>query len=315
MVRFIPIKTLLKWGLGLGLFVYVLMLIDFSEFWKLLQRGDWRFVVLSVVIVILDRIWMGWKWHILLKAQSVTVSVWECVRAYYVASFVSLALPSSVGGDLVRLMNLSVPKGQREKVAASIVVEKMLAVFALCALVIPCLFLLIRTTHFCPQYYFIAAAGIVMAGVLLFLFSLRSPAFKKVLTFEGKFFNLFSRLLSSYQQFQNLKKAMLLFFICSFFEQWVPFVFNYVLAIGFHLPGTAFTYFMIVPLIYFVVRIPISVDGIGVLEAMFVFLFPLVGIPKTDALLLALVGRFSITLAHLLGGVFYFWKKQESNIS
>ncbi len=62
-------------------------------------------------------------------------------------------------------------------------------------------------------------------------------------------------------------------------------------------------YFYVVPVALFVMLIPISINGIGVRESMFVFLLGSMGVAKSDALVLSLLA-FSIFLAHgLMGGL------------
>ena len=304
-------SLVLRWVIGLGLVGYLFTLIDFQEFLHVFSRCRVKFVILSVLIVLFDRIWMASKWKILLNSQNVRVPLFQCVRVYFVASFVGLVLPTSVGSDLYRLMDLSVEKGEREKVAASIIVEKALSMFALFVLCSLSIFLLVWTSPAHPwKYVFLALA--IFGGILgIFILSLKFFPNKRLKKFDGKIFQILAKIGSAYQQFGNYKGAMILFFVVSFFEQLMPFVFNYVLAIGFNLPGTLVDYFMIVPLIYVVARIPISVDGVGVLESMFLLLLPMVGLSKTDALLLALAGRMSTTLGHLIGGIFYFTWKQK----
>jgi uncharacterized protein (TIRG00374 family) len=308
-------SQLIRWGIGLGLTAYVLTLIDFHELREVFSRGHWGYLMLATVIVILDRIWMGAKWNILLRAQGVFISYFQCIRAYFIASFVGLALPTSVGSDLVRLMSIPVSKGEREKVAASIVVEKALAMFALFLLAIFCVFLMVWTAALPHWKYFYWAIAFFSVITLVFLGSLYYLPHQKLLNrFSGKIPHVLGKIVSAYQQFRNYPRAMAVFFICSFAEQLVPFLFNCVIARAFELPGSLLGYFMVVPLIYIVARIPISVDAIGVLEFLFVILFPLVGLDRTNALLLALAGRVATTLGHLTGGVFYFWRKKDEII-
>ena len=305
----------IRWGVSLGLIVYVLTLIDYHELREVFSKGHWGYLLLGTGIVIVDRVFMGAKWHILLRAQGLFVSYFQCVRAYFIASFVGLALPTSVGSDLVRLMSIPVSKGEKEKVAASIVVEKALAMFALFFLASFCVFLLVWTSALPHWKYFYWAIAFFSAVTLMFFVSLYYLPHKMLLNqFSGKVPHVLGKIVSAYQQYRNYPRAMIIFFIFSFAEQLVPFVFNCVIARAFELPGSVLGYFMVVPLIYIVARIPISVDAIGVLEFLFVVLFPLVGMDRTNALLLALAGRVATTLGHLTGGIFYFWRRKDEII-
>ncbi|MBI1884086.1 MAG: flippase-like domain-containing protein [Chlamydiae bacterium] len=304
-------SLLIRWIVGIGLIVYLFTLINFHEFSEILSKASLPFFFLAVLLVLVDRVWMGSKWNILLKVQGLNVSMFECVRVYFISSFLGLVLPTSVGGDLVRLFSLSVEKGEREKVAASLVVEKLLSMMALLLLVIFCVLLLVMTSAMTGWRYFLMALGVFLGMGLIFVISLLFLPVERLRKAEGKWLKKIARVFLAYHEFRRYHRAMFVFFIVSVFEQCMPFLFNYSLAKAFHLPGSALTYFMIVPMIYMIARLPISVDGMGIAEALFVFLFPLMGLDKTHSLLLALAGRLATTLGHLIGGIFYFWKKKS----
>lgn len=303
-------SLLIRWILGIGIIVYLLTLIDFKEFKGVLSKARWEFILLACILVFIDRCWMGAKWRILLKAQKVCVSISECIRVYFISSFVGLVLPSSVGGDLVRLFSLNVQKGEREKVAASLVVEKLLSMMALLLLVMFCVFLLVTHSSGISWNYFILALGVFIALGLGMIISFLYLPVERLKSVQGRFLKKIANVILAYQEFRNYRKEMAVFFVVSIFEQFMPFVFNYTLVMAFNLPGSFLIYFMIVPMVYMVARLPISVDGVGVLETLYVVLFPLVGLNKTQALLLALASRVVTTVSHLGGGIFYFFKKQ-----
>lgn len=305
-------SLVLRWIVGLLLLGFLFTLIDFDAFLEVLQKAKPGYFLLAVLLVLFDRIFMGAKWRLLIKAQGVSVTTFQCIRAYYVASLFGLVMPSSVGADLIRIMKLPVGKGEREKIAASIAIEKILGMFALLFLACISLVLMFFYAQVTQWKYFMMFVGVLLAGFPLFFLSLFYMPKRKFAIFQLKIFQVVKRVVLSYQQFRFYRKALFQFFILSVFVQLLPFVFTFILVLAFDLPGTALGYFIIVPIIYLVVRIPISIDGIGVLEGMSMLLFPIVGLSKTDSLLLALSGRVATTLGHLVGGIFYFLEKPKT---
>jgi hypothetical protein len=95
---------------------------------------------------------------------------------------------------------------------------------------------------------------------------------------------------------------------------------NALVAVGFHLLRCAATavgalafgidlplmvYVAITPLITMLARIPISIAGLGVQEAGFVYLYGVFGMPAAIALLLSLVIRAGTILSSAPGAWFY----------
>ncbi|MBI1871708.1 MAG: flippase-like domain-containing protein [Chlamydiae bacterium] len=298
-------SLIFRWGLGLASIVYLLTLIDFDEFFSALSKAHTSWILTSIFVVFFDRFLMAFKWNLLLKAQGIFVSLWEVIRAYLVGSFYGLVLPTSLGSDVVRLGSLSVGGGAREKVAASIVVEKILAMMALFLLVLLSVLGLVWTATLQHWRYFMIALALFLVGALAFFLSFKILPIQRLIKAKGHFSKKIARVILAYHQFQNHKRAMGLFFALSFIEQFMPVVGNFCLARAFELPGSFFSYLMVIPIIFTVARIPISVDAVGILEALYLFLLPLVGISKTDAFLLGLVGRVVNTLCLLPGGLLY----------
>jgi hypothetical protein len=63
------------------------------------------------------------------------------------------------------------------------------------------------------------------------------------------------------------------------------------------------TFLLVIPIVLFLVRIPISLDGLGVQEGLYVTLFAQAGLGPSQAFLLSLVGR-AVTLVGVLPGCF-----------
>jgi uncharacterized membrane protein YbhN (UPF0104 family) len=76
------------------------------------------------------------KWRGLLLTAGVRLSLAACARLYWVGMFASNLLPTSIGGDAARLLLTPAP-GQRSAVAGSILVERLtgfLVMLGLCTL-------------------------------------------------------------------------------------------------------------------------------------------------------------------------------------
>jgi uncharacterized membrane protein YbhN (UPF0104 family) len=75
--------------------------------------------------------------------------------------------------------------------------------------------------------------------------------------------------------------------------------------------GIGLFYFMLFnPLIAFVLLVPLSVNGIGLKEAAFVFFLGLVGVPQASAFSLSIIFHFIIVLSSLPGG--FVWFRERS---
>jgi uncharacterized membrane protein YbhN (UPF0104 family) len=84
-------------------------------------------------------------------------------------------------------------------------------------------------------------------------------------------------------------------------------------ALGFRLPVSALAVF--VPLISLAGMLPISVNGLGIREALYLLLFGRIGVPADAAVSMALL-YFAVTLAASLpGGVVYALQRGPRSLS
>jgi uncharacterized membrane protein YbhN (UPF0104 family) len=90
----------------------------------------------------------------------------------------------------------------------------------------------------------------------------------------------------------------MLFWIASFLNY-----FGYAAALGLHVPLPF--YVIAIPFVSIVTFLPISINGFGVREGTFVYLFSTIHVPPGTALLLALLMDAQVLLFGLIGGCLY----------
>src|SRR3954463_10705528 len=98
------VLTLVITGLALA---YLLSKIDLSETWDVLSHASLGWYLLAVAIMA-GTVWpMAWRWQRLLLAQSIPDRLAWLARAYFVAYTAGQLLPTSLGGDAMRIFETS----------------------------------------------------------------------------------------------------------------------------------------------------------------------------------------------------------------
>ena len=118
-------------------------------------------------------------------------------------------------------------------------------------------------------------------------------------------FSKLKKLYLSYAEYKNHRGLIFLFFILSVLEQFIPVIANYLACRALNL-SIPFVYFLlIIPLVQLISRIPISFEGLGVNEGLLVYFFSLLGLSKTGAFTIGLLGHIAIIIATLPALFFY----------
>src|SRR3954453_16446545 len=98
------VLTLVITGLALA---YLLSKIDLSQTWDVLSHASLGWYLLAVAIMA-GTVWpMAWRWQRLLLAQAIPERLAWLARAYFVAYTAGQILPTSIGGDAMRIFETS----------------------------------------------------------------------------------------------------------------------------------------------------------------------------------------------------------------
>src|SRR4030043_1111375 len=85
--------------ISIVLIILLLRLINIPDMFSLLKSANIYYFILLLALITFDRIFMAYKWHLLLKVKDMSISVFSVIKIYYVGTFIGFFLPTTVGGD------------------------------------------------------------------------------------------------------------------------------------------------------------------------------------------------------------------------
>lgn len=93
--------------------------------------GTLAFLVSGIVIMALSFLLASWRWQRVLAVYGVQVPLRTLFKHYLAGQFVGNALPSTIGGDVLRVSRCARDSGSSEIAFASVVIERLTGFFAL----------------------------------------------------------------------------------------------------------------------------------------------------------------------------------------
>ena len=129
-----PVKRWTPWILMAIVIALLFQLIDLDAAWNAVDDLEAGTIALTVLLFVMDRFSMAYKWNILLRARNCWLSHGAAFRIYLASGFVGYVIPASVGSDVFRAARLSVAGGSVSKVSATIVLERVLGLLAILTL-------------------------------------------------------------------------------------------------------------------------------------------------------------------------------------
>lgn len=278
------------------LLVYV---ADIESVLATLSNCDPLWALIAVAAFLLDRILMSYKWGLLLAIRGYSVSLAQRLMVYCSAMMWGLALPSTVGADGIRVVLVRRFDVRVDDTLATILVERGIGfIAALLTTVASLVVLRTMLPHDAIYDYFLlfGVAGL-LAGIGLLVFSFTSNALNSALRLfprrlsDSKAAQLLVRLHEAYASLGNDRRRIAAFSALTLLEHVLVIVCYALVAVALRVEFDPLFIFAAVPLAILVSRLPISLDGIGVYESIFVAIMALGGVQPADALAVSLAAR------------------------
>lgn len=307
--RLLNIGRILVSVIIVGWLVYV---ADSNQLVERLANVNVYFLLLMALVVTFDRHVMAFKWNMLLRAKGVLYPWWSAVGSYYRAGFFGIFLPT-VGADSVRIVEVSRVTGRTDEVVASIAVERLFGVLATVTLGFINLFIFI---------WFVGAdnelegnipilLGILIAGVGLLFVSMNkrflSFVLDKIRLPKWKIMEKVTSIIDAYQSYADHPKTLALFLAFTIFEQLIPSFSTFYISEALGLEIDLIYFIIFIPLILMIVRFPVTFEGFGLREGLFVYFFSFVGVPTADSFLLSILFSVLWQMASAPFMIYYFW--------
>jgi len=301
------------WGLrlllGVSLLVALVLSADPSEILSLMRRVSLGWLAAMVIVPHLGMVLSSIKWHALLRCHGSRVRLATLVRLYFVGTFFNNFLPTMIGGDVVRAAELAREEPRRPLVIASTFLERFIGLAGLVAL-LPLAALEPRLVERIPALPLLTT-GAVLAFALLtaMLFSgMRIPAEIPLPVRIGILDRILRALRGAQEQLLEYRQKPGVLFV-----SWIISVVFYLAAgltvwlatraVGADAPlGFVVA---ITPLVLLAAIVPISVNGLGILESGYVLLLTMGAVEVEQAASVALLLRMRILLTAIFGGILF----------
>ena len=298
-----------------GLTAYLLWKSHPSEVMAAAAGTDWQLVSIAVLLVLLDRALMAYRWVVLLRTldPAERPPVREILRIFFTSTFVGSFLPS-VGGDAVRAYAVARLRVRGGDAVASVLMDRMLGIASLLVMALAGLALARDLAGNWVILAPLAAAAATCLVTLLLVFSHRSVVVASVLLtyLPDVLQHAGSRLLESIRRYAAHHVQLAKVLIGSIGVQILRILQAYYLGRGLGIDAPAGVYFAFLPLILLVMLLPVTVNGLGTGQAAFVWFFARADVPAAAAFVLSVLFIGLGIVGNLPGGVLYAFGRGPS---
>ena len=284
---------------------YIVWQIDIDQTVEILREADYWYLVAAVLIMTVTVLPMAWRWQRLLRARSIDDRFGWLTRAYFVSYTAGQVLPTAVGGDAARIFETSRRHpGHAGPIAGSVLLERALGGAATLALAAVG-FLLAIGEYDVGAYLWLELA-FVIATVLLALAVFSRPARRPL----AKTVPLLRRLrierpvravYEGVHAYRAHTRLLIGVFALTLAIQAVRVLAIWCTGEAVGIDLSPRPYYVMGPLLFLVMLVPFTVNGLAVREAFFVSFLGQLGV-SADAAFAAGFLFFLVTVAMAIPG-------------
>jgi uncharacterized membrane protein YbhN (UPF0104 family) len=271
--------------LSVGLLVYLLS----QQGWTVIinaasQIAWWRFI-LAIILVFVSRIAVVLRWHVLMSSAGTGITLRQSTHLTFAMLFASNFLPTTIGGDVVRLAGAIRLGFDRAISVASLVVDRLVGMAGMAMALVFSL----------PGFiYYFTNSTTAESMAIPWLSSLVN----KIQRFLHELIQALKIWLSNPRSLLGALSFTWVHMLCTFATVWL-------LLTGM---GEEISFWLVMGLwsaSYFVTLLPVSINGMGVQELAITYFYVAIGgISASNGLTLALLMRVLQMIASLPGAIF-----------
>lgn len=283
----------IKITISLLILIFLLKFMDFQLLLKSIKSVNILFL-LALIIIPFSILLRAWRWMIILNKGGKIVSIKDSYVLTLVGIALNIFLPASFG-DVAKSYYGYKWHGPKEEMLSSSIVDKFVALLSV--------FVIGSLAAFLFELYILSIFSLTLA--LLFLIMIFFP---KIMPWGvlNKLFFIFIKIkldegkLASSFRLPNRIKLITLFI--SIFAWIITYFQFFIICQSFYIKISLIYILAVAPLINLAVLFPFTLNGLGSGEAVMAYLFGLIHIPPTLAILVSFL--YSQILTTLIPGLF-----------
>jgi uncharacterized protein (TIRG00374 family) len=298
--------NVLRIVISISLLAAIFYIVDLQMVWQVIRRANLWWLAAAFGMMILGVVIRALRWQILLKSIDESVSLNELTQLYFISFLFNNLIPTGmVGGDAIRMLELSRQTERGSDAVTSVVVDRYLGLLSLQAIA---LLALLTNWNAVPSGIGYFTVAIFLGGLIAGYLLLNRPLYLNLRKRLGLF-----RRLTDIKFIGNLFESFQRYPLPAIGRAYVVgLLFNITLVIMYTFIGRAIG--MPVSLVQFAIIVPItslflllpSFAGIGWRELSFQIFYQPLGVSAEMAVAMSLlvyfIGQFS---TGVIGGVIY----------
>lgn len=311
--------TIVRWTVKVvvsaSLMAFLFYKIPRHEITALAERADRSLLLAATALFFVSNV-AGWfQWDVLLRSSGVSLAHGRTFRFYFIGLFFNNFLPANIGGDAVKVYDVSREGESPYRVIAVTLLDRVLGVFSLCVLAVIADLLLLKRAGSMHHALYLGVFVACMIPALGFYFFRplgnwlrRSVLRMRALSIDARLTAIIDQL----SPFRGQRGLVLRLMLLSMLIQAMRVGTHVLVGMALGIPMTPLLmaqFFVFIPILSLAMIPPITINGLGVREGLGILLFAEAGIMQADAFVLEFLTYIISVLVSLLGFAFFLARR------
>jgi glycosyltransferase 2 family protein len=300
------LMKIIKLLISIIIIIIIIKSISYESFKKEISNAKMSMILLAFFLLVSRVPIMALRWKILLNIRNSECSLLSLTKYYFLGFFFNAFLPSSIGGDVARGIYTIRDNISKEVAISSILLERYLGLFAL-------VLIGFVSYLYCINYGFMHSDILFFLGqfigifVFIFFVFFIIPYFFKYFSYSNDSYRIFLKIfyyLNNFSLYWSKPYRIISVLLITILCQIIGILAVYLISLSVN-ENMVFTYFLfLLPVIWLIALIPISLGGLGVREGAFIYLFALAGMNTQIAISISVIWLALSYSQCFIGGFF-----------
>ena len=301
--------------IAITLIAVIVSRVNLDDVWSAFARADKWLITGAFLLYFIGLCVIASRWKLLLSVQGVTASLFTLIKSMIVAVFFNNFLPSTVGGDAMRAYDTWKMGGGKTQSVSIVLIDRLLGIFTLFIFALLALLSTSIEVSFIPDVKLWILVAVVAGFAGIFILFFKAGVISHYLhqhdqSRPNMFIRFLEKIFDVFAVYNGKPGVLFTALMLSVLLQLNVIFHYYLLALSLGIDVPLQSMFIIIPVAIVVMMIPVSINAIGIREAIFVTMFGLYGVSNADALAFAWMSFVLITILGVIGGIVFMLRKK-----
>ena len=314
------LKLIIKIVISLGLLIYLVKLANPAEIVKILitviESGGIFYLIGAIILYIAAMFVYTIRWQVLVKGYQLNMTVSRLFKYYLMGLFFNNFLPTSIGGDIIRIHKLIQHSGKRTVGFASVLTERLMGLMSSLMIALISIVIMYNEFESLNLLYIDLVLLFLLAAFFTFIFLDRFFNSLQQLLLRITCFRFGERMMKFFEALRLYRNNKLIFFrvfLISLIGQSMVICMTYLISMALKLDVSLGYFFLFIPVTFLLTMLP-SINGLGIRDGGFVFFLGKIGISSAASLSLSFISIIIPMMVSILGGIFFIISKEKVKI-